>query len=74
MSNYTRIKTCIIVASTENAIAFDIMKDLPNGGRTVKWVPKSLIHGGDLIKLEEAQGNETVSFRLMAWKAREIWS
>lgn len=36
------------------------------------WVPRSLIHGGDDLKLAKAMRNDTLTIRVMEWKAREI--
>lgn len=35
-------------------------------------IPRSLIHGGDDLKLDRARVGEEFSFRLLAWKAEEV--
>jgi hypothetical protein len=36
------------------------------------WIPQSLIHGGDLIKMKKAGNVRLVTFRLVAWKAEQL--
>ena len=59
--------TCEMVWPTDNAISVQT----PHSD-VVRWIPKSLIHGGDLLKLDRAVGKEVVTFRLMEWKAKEL--
>ena len=37
------------------------------------WVPRSLIHGGDMLKIEKSSKyGDVVTFRLMDWKAEQL--
>jgi len=37
------------------------------------WIPRSLIHGGDMLKIERtAKYGDVVSFRLAGWKAEQV--
>lgn len=46
--------------------------DAPSSRDGTVWIPRSLIHGGDDLKLDRAIEAEEVTFRLMDWKAEEI--
>lgn len=36
------------------------------------WVPRSLVHGGDDLKLAKALRNDTLTIRIMEWKAKDL--
>lgn len=45
-----------------------------NGGRQGErvWLPRSLVHGADDLKLDRARPRDEITFRLRAWKAEEV--
>jgi hypothetical protein len=61
--------TARIMATTRNAFFFDVSHD---DSEIHRWIPKSLVHGGDVLKIERSPGRGQVAFRLMAWKAEEL--
>lgn len=36
------------------------------------WIPVSLIHGGDLLRIDNNKATEVIEFRLREWKAEEL--
>ncbi len=52
----------------ENAIRIDAAPGRPD---TVS-IPRSLIHGGDDLRIGQAGQGDTVTFRLADWKAEEL--
>lgn len=71
--NYVRVKA-ILVHIRPDAVLFDIELD-PDGDDDgdERWIPKSLIHGGDLLtKIKQSNITEIVEFRLMEWKAKQL--
>nr|WP_295465291.1 hypothetical protein [Mesorhizobium sp.] len=69
VDRYARV-TCILIVATKDAICVDTD---PDGDEIVQaWIPKSLIHGGDLLRLGNDHSTDRVTFRLMEWKAREL--
>lgn len=67
---YTRVR-CILITKTRNAILVDIA---PEDASEIeqRWIPLSLIHGGDESKIGNDHSTDIVEFRLMEWKAREL--
>ena len=37
------------------------------------WVPRSLVHGGDMLKIEKSSKyGDVITFRMMGWKAEQL--
>jgi len=36
------------------------------------WLPRSVLHGGDVLRLEDVARDAEVSIRVMGWKAKEV--
>lgn len=50
-----------------------ILVDAPLGSREKEvWIPRSLIHGGDELKLSRAFIGQEVTFRIFEWKAEQL--
>lgn len=76
MEEYRTITTTIKVAScTEKALAVDPHPSRRMGSTHVVWIPRSLVHGWDLLGIERREKKTTgefeATFRVMAWKAEE---
>ena len=61
---YTRVKA-IFLRYTQSAALFEIEDD-------EVWIPRSLIHGGDDMRLARLSRGDDVAFQLMEWKAKEL--
>lgn len=59
--------TCELIRPTDNAIGIQTTTS-----DVLRWIPKSLIHGGDLLTLDRTPDRTVVSFRMMGWKAKEL--
>lgn len=64
MSDKYRAVTCQIAAVRGKAIEVIV----PNRSGTF-WIPRSLVHGGDDLKLDAVIPVVTHTFRLVEWKA-----
>jgi hypothetical protein len=61
-----RTVTATVVIVKDRAIQVEV-----NGGQ--KWLPRSLLHGGDDIKMGQLHKLPSeATFRLMEWKAEEV--
>jgi len=67
MGDKYRPVTCQIAAVRGKAIEVIV----PNRRGTF-WIPRSLIHGGDDLKLDELIPVVTHTFRLVEWKAEGL--
>ena len=63
--NYVKV-TVEIATATRDAIGIKT----PAGA--FEWLPRSLIHGGDELRLDKAIKGERVTFRLVEWKAERL--
>lgn len=63
-----RLVTSRVRRRTQSAVSID--KPASRGGGSV-WIPLSVIHAADEIKLLAAGIGEEVTFRLREWKADE---
>lgn len=69
---YVKVKAVLIYAPQDrDAIYFEFGYQSPEDSQ-LEWIPKSLIHGGDLLKLTNELQTELVEFRMMEWKARKL--
>lgn len=66
---YVRIEAIV------HQVTSDAARLLPTGKGAFPapvWLPRSLIHGGDDLRLAKALRNDTVTLRVMEWKAKEL--
>lgn len=67
MSDTYRIVSAVIKGIRPNSIFVAV----PSRRGDVS-IPRSLVHGGDDLKLDRARVGDEFSFRLRAWKAEEV--
>ncbi|MBE0563680.1 MAG: hypothetical protein IH622_23075 [Ochrobactrum anthropi] len=70
IETYTRF-TCILVAATEDAVQVDISPNVSEKS-TLKWIPRSLLHGADDIRLDRNDFGQKIQLRVMDWKAKQL--
>lgn len=70
MSEAYRLITTKLRGVRPNSIFVD---GPPARGKGSVSLPRSLIHGTDDLKLDSLFIGEEITFRLMDWKAEEIW-
>lgn len=60
-----------LIRRGNNAILVDFAsnQDQP---RNEHWIPLSLIHGADEMRINNDHINNTIHFRLMRWKAQKL--
>lgn len=61
--------TTTFVARTGNAVC--VVGPSTRGSQHV-WIPRSVIHGADDVKVETAEVGETISVRVAEWKAEDL--
>lgn len=70
IEKYTRF-SCILVSATDDAVQVDIRPDDPVEGE-LKWIPRSLLHGADDIRLDRNDFGNKILLRVMDWKAKQL--
>jgi hypothetical protein len=67
--SYTRVKAILHVLTRDAA-----QISVTDKGALLSpvWLPRSLIHGADDLKLAKAMKNDEVTVRVMDWKANEL--
>lgn len=70
IEKYTRF-SCILVSTTEDAVQVDISPNVPEKS-TLKWIPRSLLHGADDIRLDRYDFGKKIQLRVMDWKAQQL--
>ena len=67
--DYVKVRA-ILIAPTRDAVGFVKLNNDVNSKPF--FIPKSLIHAGDLSKLTYEHATEAVEFRVFEWKAEEL--
>nr|DAU40458.1 MAG TPA: hypothetical protein [Caudoviricetes sp.] len=70
IEKYTRF-SCILVTATEDAVQVDINTDDVDNS-DLKWIPRSLLHGADDIRLDRNDFGNKILLRVMDWKAKQL--
>lgn len=65
---YVKVKV-ILIAKTRDAILIDCDLD---GPMRKAWIPLSLVHIADELKIGNDHSTDIVEFRLREWKALEL--
>ena len=67
--SYSRVR-CRISNGTRDAVCITGMAD----PFIQEWVPLSLIHGADCLRLQKAMRGDVLVLRIADWKVRQIGS
>lgn len=66
---YTKVE-CILIHMSSNAALIGIAKE--NGMVLENWIPLSLVHGADEIKMRRVNHIDKITIRVMDWKVKEL--
>jgi hypothetical protein len=62
--SYSRVR-CRIINGTRDAVCIQ-------GPDQPEWIPLSLIHGADYLRLQKAMRGDVLILRVADWKVRQI--